>query len=93
MDHRGLSDGKTLFSKMRLGFEAFERNTGSAHPSASQLKRTVKRGNGDPLTDDSAELWYGPITVGTPAVTYTGKSFQHWQITLAKFNRVTYSGL
>ncbi|KAH8997777.1 acid protease [Lactarius hatsudake] len=58
-------------AKIQRGFEAFERNTGAAHPSASQLKRSTKRGKGDPLTDDSAELWYGSITVGTPAVTYT----------------------
>ncbi|KAF8265090.1 acid protease [Lactarius quietus] len=58
-------------SKIQRGFEAFERNTGSAHPSASQLMGSTKRGNGDPLTDDSAQLWYGSITVGTPAVTYT----------------------
>ncbi|KAI9437838.1 acid protease [Lactarius psammicola] len=58
-------------AKIHRGFEAFERNTGAAHPSASQLKRSTKRGNGDPLTDDSALLWYGSITVGTPAVTYT----------------------
>ncbi|KAI0306143.1 acid protease [Multifurca ochricompacta] len=43
--------------KISHGFEAFERNTGAAHPLASQLKRSVKRG-----TD---------ITVGTPAKKYT----------------------
>ncbi|KAN0138186.1 eukaryotic aspartyl protease [Lactarius tabidus] len=58
-------------AKMQRGFEAFERNTGSAHPSASQVKRSTKRGNGDPLTDDDAQLWYGSITVGTPPVTFT----------------------
>ncbi|KAH9041267.1 acid protease [Lactarius pseudohatsudake] len=58
-------------AKIQRGFEAFERNTGAAHPFASQLKRSTKRGKGDPLTDDSDELWYGSITVGTPAVTYT----------------------
>ncbi|KAH9059064.1 acid protease [Lactarius vividus] len=58
-------------AKIQRGFEAFERNTGAAHPSAPLLKRSTKRGKGNPLTDDSAELWYGSITVGTPAVTYT----------------------
>ncbi|KAH8997792.1 acid protease [Lactarius hatsudake] len=58
-------------AKIWRGFRAFERNTGAAHPSAPRLKRSIKRGNGNPLTDDSAELWYGSITVGTPAVTYT----------------------
>jgi hypothetical protein len=66
---------------MQRGFEAFERNTGSAHPSASQMKRSIKRGNSDPLTDDDAQLWYGSITVGTPPVTFTGKlPFRLWQI-------------
>ncbi|KAH9059067.1 acid protease [Lactarius vividus] len=65
------ASGLSTAAKIQRGFEAFERNTGAAHPSASQLKRSTKRGKGDPLTDDSAELWYGSITVGTPAVTYT----------------------
>ncbi|KAH8986114.1 acid protease [Lactarius akahatsu] len=62
---------QTLFRKLLRGFEAFERNTGAAHPSASQLKRSTKRGKGDRLIDDGDELWYGSITVGTPPVTYT----------------------
>ncbi|KAH9019322.1 acid protease [Lactarius deliciosus] len=61
-------------AKIMRGFEAFERNTGAVHPSASQLKRSTKRGKGDPLTDDNAELWHGSITVGTPALTLTGSS-------------------
>ncbi|KAH8986125.1 acid protease [Lactarius akahatsu] len=36
-------------AKIQRGFEAFEKNTGVVHPSASQLKRSTKRGNGDPL--------------------------------------------
>lgn len=33
-----------------------------------------KRATGsDDLTDDEAELWYGTISVGTPATKYTGK--------------------
>ncbi|KAH9041264.1 acid protease [Lactarius pseudohatsudake] len=58
-------------AKIWRGFKAFERNTGAAHPSAPRLKRSTKRGNGNPLTDDSEQLWYGSITVGTPAVNYT----------------------
>ncbi|KAI9444480.1 acid protease [Lactarius indigo] len=58
-------------AKIQRGFEAFERNTGAVHPSASQLKGLRKKGSGDPLIDDIEEMWYGPITVGTPAVTYT----------------------
>ncbi|KAH8986124.1 acid protease [Lactarius akahatsu] len=57
--------------KIQRGLEAFERNTGAAHSSASQLKRSIKRDNGDPLADFGHELWYGSITVGTPPVTYT----------------------
>ncbi len=59
----------------------------------SQLKRSTKRDNGDPLTDYIDEYWYGSITVGTPAVNYTGGSpLRHWQITVTKINRVAYSG-
>ncbi|KAI9453012.1 acid protease [Lactarius psammicola] len=58
-------------AKIQCGFEAFERNTGAAHPDAPQMKRSTKRGNGDPLTAYGVELWYGSITVGTPPVTYT----------------------
>ncbi|KAF8268682.1 acid protease [Lactarius quietus] len=58
-------------TKIQHGFEAFDINTGSAHPYASRLKNSNKRGNGDPLTPDGTKLWYGPITVGTPPVTYT----------------------
>ncbi|KAH8997788.1 acid protease [Lactarius hatsudake] len=65
------ADRQNTAAKILRGFETFERNTGAAHPSASQLNRSTKRGNGDPLTDDSDGLWYGSITVGTPAVTYT----------------------
>ncbi|KAH9166889.1 acid protease [Lactarius sanguifluus] len=60
-------------AKILRGFEAFKKNTGVDHPSASKLKRSPKRGNGIQLTDsdDNAQLWYGSISVGTPAVTYT----------------------
>ena len=86
-----LFDDETLCRKIQRGFEAFENNTGAAHPYASQLKRSTKRGNGDPLTDDNAELWFGSITVGTPAKTYTGKSSLRTKV--AKINHVTCSGL
>ncbi|KAH9052607.1 acid protease [Lactarius vividus] len=58
-------------AKIQHGFEAFEKNTGAAHPSASQLKDSATGGEGDLLDDDNNRLWYGSITVGTPAVTYT----------------------
>ncbi|KAI9453014.1 acid protease [Lactarius psammicola] len=66
--HAGL---QRTVAKLQRGFEAFERNTGAAHPGASRLMRSTKRGNGDPLTDNLAEFWYGSITVGTPAMNYT----------------------
>jgi hypothetical protein len=53
----------------------------SPHPSASRQKRSTKRGNDISLTDDSAQLWYGSISVGTPAVTFTGTSLSNWEIT------------
>ena len=58
-------------SKVARGFENFEKNTGSAHPAA---KKVQKRATGNvPLTDDEdGELWQGAISVGTPAVTFTG---------------------
>ena len=61
------------FSKIQKGFETYERNTGSPHPLAAGLSKKAKRATGkDALTDDDAELWYGTISVGTPAKTYTG---------------------
>jgi cathepsin D len=59
------------FAKIQRGFEAYQRNIGSPHPSASRQKRSTKRGNGIPLTDNSAQFWYGSVSVGTPAVTFT----------------------
>lgn len=61
-------------SKISKGFENYEKNTGSPHPLASGMKAAPsnKRATGsDDLTDDEAELWYGTISVGTPAVDYT----------------------
>lgn len=72
----------TIFRKIQRGFEAsrYQKNKGSpqAHPSASQHRRSIKRGNGISLTNDNAQLWYGSIIVGTPAETFTGtSSFNH----------------
>ncbi|KAH7912689.1 aspartic peptidase domain-containing protein [Hygrophoropsis aurantiaca] len=59
--------------KIEHGFELFELNTGSAHPLAGSLSPdSRKKQGGDPLTDaDDGELWYGIISVGSPAKTYT----------------------
>ncbi|THH14979.1 hypothetical protein EW146_g5430 [Bondarzewia mesenterica] len=63
---------KGSVAKIQRGFEVFEKNTGKAHPSASGLRKSFKRDTGsDSLTDDSAKLWYGSISVGTPAKTFT----------------------
>lgn len=64
-----------LSSKILRGFANYEQNTGSKHPSA--LNELRKRGTGDPLTDANSELWYGGISVGTPAVSFTSVFFLH----------------
>ncbi|KIK91444.1 hypothetical protein PAXRUDRAFT_149483 [Paxillus rubicundulus Ve08.2h10] len=57
-------------AKIIRGLDNFEKNTGSSRPSA--VNGTQKRGSGgDALTDANSELWYGTISVGTPANTYT----------------------
>ncbi|EIW85947.1 Asp-domain-containing protein [Coniophora puteana RWD-64-598 SS2] len=57
-------------AKYQRGFEAYERNTGKPH--ALVAGRNIKRAQGtEKLTDDESELWYGSISVGTPAKTYT----------------------
>ncbi|EPQ56641.1 acid protease [Gloeophyllum trabeum ATCC 11539] len=56
--------------KIAKGFATYERNTGSAHPLAA--KKASKRDTGsDSLTDDAEQLWYGSISVGTPAKEFT----------------------
>jgi cathepsin D len=61
-------------AKIQRGFVAFQRNTGVPHPLAAPLIGSSKRATGsDQLTDDHEELWYGTISVGTPAVAFTGK--------------------
>ena len=59
------------FSKIHHGFANFEKNTGTMHPSA--IKGVGKRRVGDTLTDNNNELWYGTISVGTPAKSFTGE--------------------
>ena len=63
-----------LNSKILRGLNNFEKNTGAPHPAASALKGSQRRATGaDPLTDYKEQLWYGTISVGTPANTFTGK--------------------
>lgn len=72
-----ICDAHVLYSsnyrKLQRGFNAFERNTGIVHPASGSAASKAKRSSGhNPLTDDENSLWYGEITVGTPATTYTG---------------------
>ncbi|KAH7919101.1 acid protease [Leucogyrophana mollusca] len=56
--------------KIQNGLDQYQRNTGSRHPLAS--KAIKKRDSGSvSLTDDNSLLWYGAISVGTPAKVYT----------------------
>jgi cathepsin D len=62
-------------AKIQRGFVTFQRNTGVPHPLAAPQIGSSKRATGsDQLTDDHEELWYGTISIGTPAVAFTGKS-------------------
>ncbi|KIJ14861.1 Merops: A01.UPA [Paxillus involutus ATCC 200175] len=57
-------------AKIARGLDNLEKNTGSSRPSVMNGAR--KRATGaDALTDDNSQLWYGTISVGTPANTYT----------------------
>ncbi|KAI0068984.1 acid protease [Artomyces pyxidatus] len=58
-------------SKVQRGFQAFEQNTCSKHPSDTSVVR--KRATGaDRLTDDDdGDLWQGSISVGVPTKTFT----------------------
>lgn len=61
-------------SKIEKGFSAYKKNTGLNHPLASAIQTKVKRaGRGVPLTNDRSQVWYGSISVGVPAQTYTGR--------------------
>lgn len=60
-------------AKIARGFAAYEKNTGSKHPLAAKSGNSKRATGKDSLTDDSGELWYGTIEVGTPSVKYTGR--------------------
>lgn len=60
------------YRKIARGFTNFKQNTGSTHPSDKGT--LAKRATGaDSLTDDGGDLWQGGISVGTPAVAFTGE--------------------
>ncbi|KAF9449928.1 acid protease [Macrolepiota fuliginosa MF-IS2] len=55
-------------SKFDRGFRTFEKNTGRVHPGRVQKETVEARATGaDPLADEQDALWYGAISVGTPA--------------------------
>lgn len=66
-----------LYSKVQRGLANYERNVGTAHHLSNISENLAKRATtgANALTDDNGELWQGTISVGTPAVTYTGLSY------------------
>ncbi|KAF5387855.1 hypothetical protein D9615_000169 [Tricholomella constricta] len=55
---------------MHRGFQAFQKNTGSFHPSDS--RRAARRDTGpSELVNDDGALWHGTVSVGTPPVSFT----------------------
>ncbi|KAH8978614.1 acid protease [Lactarius akahatsu] len=56
-------------TKYYLGFQAYQQNTGTRHPSAPLVKRSEKRGAGHETIVEP--YWYGSIFVGTPPKTFT----------------------
>jgi hypothetical protein len=64
---------------------AYERNTGRPHPLVGGIIMSNKRDTGsDPLTDYSADLWYGTISIGTPPEDFTGVTLCRIQWTLTQ---------
>lgn len=67
-------------AKIQRGFEAYKRNTGIAHPllarqgPKNETLRLLNAPSSGKLTGVQQTLWYGQISVGTPAKTYTGMS-------------------
>lgn len=59
-------------AKIQRGFAAYQKNTGQRHPLAPQSDNAKRDTGKDALTDDDSQLWYGKISVGTPATEYTG---------------------
>ena len=62
-------------SKVQNGFSAYERNTGERHPLDMLPYLQEKRDMGSiPLAPADQQLWYGSISVGTPAKRFLGAS-------------------
>ena len=60
-------------SKVQNGFSAYEWNTGEKHPLDMLPDLKEKRDMGSiPLAPADQQLWYGTISVGTPAKKFLG---------------------
>lgn len=60
-------------SKFQNGFYAYEMNTGERHPLDKLPDLKEKRDMGSiPLSPADQQLWYGSISVGTPAKRFLG---------------------
>ncbi|EIW79067.1 acid protease [Coniophora puteana RWD-64-598 SS2] len=76
---------ENTLAKVALGMEAYQKNTGAPHPlcddatmaasAQNAAKAKARRDGGQngsiPLTDMKNQLWYGNVSVGTPAQTYS----------------------
>ncbi|KAI9438022.1 acid protease [Lactarius indigo] len=56
-------------TKYHHGFQAYQQNTGTHHPSAPKVKRSEDYSTGNETIVEP--YWYGSISVGTPATTFT----------------------
>ena len=56
------------------GFAAYERNTGTKHPLAKNIKREPGASS-LPLVYDGDDGWYGNIDIGTPGQNFIGMAF------------------
>lgn len=61
-------------SKVQDGFSAYERNTGERHPldRLPDLQQEKRNMGSIPLAPADQQLWYGSISVGTPAKKFLG---------------------
>ena len=59
-------------AKVRNGFAAFDRNTGSKHPLDTTSTANKRATGSDPLMDHDDKMWYGSISIGTPPQNFAG---------------------
>ncbi|KAI9449173.1 acid protease [Lactarius psammicola] len=70
------SNNQYVSRNLHRGFNSYQQNTGTRHPSAPQVKRAELENRAssigsEPLIDYEFAYWYGSISVGTPAKTFT----------------------